>query len=139
MIDPGVLEELTALWQRIVTLDDVCAERSWNYATSTRAFPDSTPDPVPPWSMTTTVGLLIHLVFFLLIGLAAGWLAGQITKGSSFGLVNDLIIGVAGSFVGGILFWLLGLSASGLIGNLIVATVGAIAFLFLVRQINRRM
>lgn len=82
---------------------------------------------------------LTNLVFFLLIGLAAGWLAGQITKGRSFGLVNDLIIGVVGSFVGGILFWLLGLSASGLIGSLIVATVGAIALLFLVRQINRRM
>src|SRR4051794_12548997 len=85
-----------------------------------------------------TVGLM-HLVYLLLIGLAAGWLAGQITKGSSFGLVNDLIIGIAGSFVGGILFWLLGFSANGLIANLIVATVGAIAFLFLVRQINRRM
>ena len=79
----------------------------------------------------------MHLIFFLLIGLAAGWLAGQITKGSSFGLVNDLIIGVVGSFVGGILFGLLGLSASGLIGNLIVATIGAIALLFIVRRIKR--
>ena len=81
---------------------------------------------------------LTHLIYFLLIGLAAGWLAGQITKGSSFGLVNDLIIGVIGSFLGGILFSILGFSATGLIANLIVATVGAIALLFLVRQINRR-
>ena len=41
-----------------------------------------------------------------------------------------MIIGVAGSFVGGILFWFIGLSATGVIGNLIVATVGAVAFLF---------
>jgi uncharacterized membrane protein YeaQ/YmgE (transglycosylase-associated protein family) len=81
---------------------------------------------------------LMHLIYLLLIGLAAGWLAGQITKGSSFGLVNNLIIGVIGSFLGGILFSILGFSATGLIANLIVATVGALALLFLVRQINRR-
>ena len=75
------------------------------------------------------MGSLIHLLFLLLIGLAAGWLAGQITKGKSYGLVNDLIVGVFGAFLGGILFWLIGLSASNLIGSLITATVGAIVFL----------
>ncbi len=50
------------------------------------------------------MGSLIHLVFFLLIGLAAGWLAGRITKGKSYSLVNDLIVGVVGAFLGGILF-----------------------------------
>ena len=49
------------------------------------------------------MGSLIHLIFFLLIGLAAGWLAGRITKGKSYGLVNDLIVGVIGAFLGGIL------------------------------------
>jgi uncharacterized membrane protein YeaQ/YmgE (transglycosylase-associated protein family) len=81
---------------------------------------------------------IFSLLWFLLIGLAAGWLAGQITKGSSFGLVNDLIVGVIGSFLGGILFWLIGLSATGLLGSLIMATVGAIAFLYLMRVIRRR-
>jgi uncharacterized membrane protein YeaQ/YmgE (transglycosylase-associated protein family) len=81
---------------------------------------------------------LISLAYFLLIGLAAGWLAGQFTKGRSFGLVNDLIIGVIGSFIGGILFGLLGLSAAGPIGSLIVATAGAVAFLYLARMINQR-
>ncbi|MFO0887886.1 MAG: GlsB/YeaQ/YmgE family stress response membrane protein [Isosphaeraceae bacterium] len=81
---------------------------------------------------------LPSLVYFLLIGLAAGWLAGQLTKGSSFGLINDLIIGVIGSMLGGVLFGLLGLSATGLFGNLVVATVGAIALLYLVRVINQR-
>ena len=84
------------------------------------------------------MGILIHLVFFLLIGLAAGWLAGQITKGKSYGLVNDLIVGVVGAFLGGILFSLLGLSASNLIGSLITATVGAIVFLYLLRTIGKR-
>ncbi|MGA8351482.1 MAG: GlsB/YeaQ/YmgE family stress response membrane protein [Isosphaeraceae bacterium] len=84
------------------------------------------------------MGSLTHLVFFLLIGLAAGWLAGQITKGRSYGLVNDLIVGVVGAFLGGILFSLLGLSASNLIGSLITATVGAIVFLYLLRTIGKR-
>lgn len=81
---------------------------------------------------------LIHLVSFLLIGLAAGWLAAQFTKGGSFGLVYDMILGVIGSFVGGILFWVLGLSTTGLIGNLIMATIGAVVFLYLVRYFNQR-
>jgi uncharacterized membrane protein YeaQ/YmgE (transglycosylase-associated protein family) len=81
---------------------------------------------------------LLNLFWFLLIGLVAGWLAGQITKGRGFGLVNDLIVGVIGAFLGGILFWLVGLSATGLIGSLIMATVGAIAFLYLLREFKRR-
>jgi uncharacterized membrane protein YeaQ/YmgE (transglycosylase-associated protein family) len=53
------------------------------------------------------------LILFLVIGLVAGWLAGQIMKGSGFGLVGDLILGVVGAFIGGWLFSLLGLSARG--------------------------
>lgn len=81
---------------------------------------------------------MFSLVYFLIIGLAAGWLAGQLTKGSDFGTVNNLIIGVIGSLLGGFLFSLIGLSASGLIGNLICATVGAILLLYLMRMIKQR-
>jgi uncharacterized membrane protein YeaQ/YmgE (transglycosylase-associated protein family) len=78
----------------------------------------------------------MEFVWFLLIGLAAGWLAGQITKGGGFGLVGDLIVGVIGAMLGGLLFWLLGLTANGLVGSLVVATVGAIVLLFLLRKIK---
>jgi uncharacterized membrane protein YeaQ/YmgE (transglycosylase-associated protein family) len=84
------------------------------------------------------MGSLIDLVYFLLIGLAAGWLAGKLTKGSSFGLVNDLIIGVIGALLGGFLFGLLSLAATGLIGRLIMATVGALVLLWLLRVIKNR-
>jgi len=84
------------------------------------------------------MGSLIHLVYFLLIGLAAGWLAGRITKGTNFGLVNNLIIGVIGAILGGFLFSLIGLSATGLIGSLITATVGAIVLLYLLRTFGKR-
>ena len=62
----------------------------------------------------------MNLFYFLLIGLAAGWLAGQIMKGRGFGLIGDLIVGIIGAFLGGHLFSWLGLfPGSGLIGSLI--------------------
>jgi uncharacterized membrane protein YeaQ/YmgE (transglycosylase-associated protein family) len=81
---------------------------------------------------------VFSLVWFLLIGLIAGWLAGLLTKGRGLGLANDLIVGVLGAFLGGLLFWVIGLSATGLIGSLIMATVGAVLVLFLIRKYGRR-
>lgn len=79
----------------------------------------------------------MEFVWFLLIGLAAGWLASQIMKGGGSGLLGDLIMGVIGSILGGFLFRLLGLSATGLLGSLITATVGAIVLIAGLRAINR--
>ena len=79
----------------------------------------------------------MSLLWFCLIGIAAGWLAGQIMKGGGFGLVGDLIVGVIGALLGGYLFGLMGVGGSGLLGQLIVATVGAIVLLFLVRLVKR--
>ena len=62
---------------------------------------------------------------FILIGIAAGWLAGRIMKSGSSSLVTDLIVGVIGAILGGFLFSLLGLSANGMVGSLVTATVGA--------------
>ena len=76
-------------------------------------------------------------LWFLIIGIVAGWLAGHITSGKGFGLLGDMIMGVIGAFVGGFLFGLLGLSAHGFIGSLIMATIGAVAFIFLVRYLKK--
>jgi uncharacterized membrane protein YeaQ/YmgE (transglycosylase-associated protein family) len=78
-----------------------------------------------------------NLLWFLLIGLAAGWLAGQIMKKRSMGLVNNLIVGAIGALLGGFLFGLLGLSANTLLGSLIMAVVGAIVLLYLVSMIKK--
>lgn len=80
----------------------------------------------------------MHFLWFLLIGLAAGWLAGQITKGSDFGLVGNMIVGVIGAILGGFLFGLLGLAAIGLLGELITATVGAIVLLSLLKALRKK-
>ena len=80
----------------------------------------------------------MDLLWFLLIGVAAGWLASQIMKGGGSGPVTDLIMGVIGSILGGFLFGLLGLSVNGTIGSLVTATVGAIVLIAGLRLINRR-
>ena len=79
----------------------------------------------------------MHLLWFLLIGLVAGWLAGQLMKGGGYGLIGDMVLGVIGAFIGGWLFGAIGMGASGLIGRLITATVGAVVLLFLIRLIKR--
>jgi len=80
----------------------------------------------------------MEFVWFILIGLAAGWLAGQFMKGGGFGIVGDIIVGVIGALIGGFLFRSLGISAGGgLLGALIVATIGAIVLLFVLRLIKR--
>lgn len=81
---------------------------------------------------------MLYLVWVILIGMLAGWLAGQITKGSGFGLVGDLIVGILGSLLGSFLFGLIGIVAYGLLGRLVMAVVGAIVLLWLIRVIKRR-
>ena len=80
---------------------------------------------------------MVHLIYFLLIGLAAGWLAGKIMKGRGFGILGNLLVGVIGAVLGGFLFHLVGLVAIGLLGSLISATAGAIVLLFLLQKIKR--
>jgi len=80
---------------------------------------------------------LEHLIWFLLIGLIAGWLAGRVMRGGGFGVVGDMIVGVIGALLGGWLFGVLGISVGGLIGAIITAFVGAVIFIALLRAIKR--
>ncbi len=79
----------------------------------------------------------MHLIGFLIIGLIAGWLAETIMKGRGAGLIVNLIVGVVGAYVGGLLFGFLGLPLHGIVGSLISATVGAVVLLFLVGLIKK--
>ncbi len=81
----------------------------------------------------------MDLVYFILIGLVAGFLAGKLTKGSGFGAVGDIVVGVLGAIVGGWLFPRIGVSfGSDLIGRILLATFGAIVLLFVLRQVKLR-
>src|SRR5438552_17470153 len=77
------------------------------------------------------------LIWFLLIGLIAGWLAGQVMRGGGYGLIGDMVVGVIGALLGGWLFGLLGIGVGGLIGALITAFVGAVILIFILRAIKR--
>jgi len=81
----------------------------------------------------------MDLLWFVIIGAIAGWLAGQFMKGSGFGLIGDIIVGVIGSFLGGYVFRKVGLEIGhGLVGTLIVAFIGAVLLLFIVRLFTGR-
>jgi uncharacterized membrane protein YeaQ/YmgE (transglycosylase-associated protein family) len=80
----------------------------------------------------------MDLLYFLLIGLVAGWLAGLIMKGGGFGIVGDLIVGCIGALIGGFVFSRLGIRfIDPLIDSLVVATVGAILLLLLLRVLKK--
>jgi len=82
----------------------------------------------------------INMVFlwFILIGAIAGWLAGQIFKGSGLGLLGNIVVGILGGVIGGWLAGKLGISlGGGLLGSLLTATGGAIVLLFIVSLIRK--
>jgi uncharacterized membrane protein YeaQ/YmgE (transglycosylase-associated protein family) len=76
------------------------------------------------------------LISFLVVGLLAGWIAGELTRGRGFGLLGNIAIGVIGAFVGGLLFWLLGLTAHNLMGQIVTAVIGAMVALFVAAKLK---
>ncbi len=80
----------------------------------------------------------MSLIITLIIGGLAGWLAGKIIRGGGFGVLMNIVVGVIGSFVGNAMFWLLGLSATGFIGRLIAATLGAVVLIYVADYLAKR-
>jgi uncharacterized membrane protein YeaQ/YmgE (transglycosylase-associated protein family) len=73
----------------------------------------------------------MSFIWIILIGIAAGFLAGKIMKGGGFGWIINLLLGLAGAFVGGWFLGVLGLNlGEGIIGSLIAATIGAVLLIF---------
>jgi uncharacterized membrane protein YeaQ/YmgE (transglycosylase-associated protein family) len=77
------------------------------------------------------------LIWWIVVGLIAGFLAGKVMKGGGYGVLMDIIIGIVGSILGGFLFGLIGISAGGLIGSIVVAFVGAVILIWIVRQFKK--
>ncbi len=78
------------------------------------------------------------LIIFLLIGAAAGWIAGKLMKGGGFGLIGNIIVGIVGAFLGGWLLKALNVSfGAGHLSTLVTAVIGAIVLLFVVGLIKR--
>jgi uncharacterized membrane protein YeaQ/YmgE (transglycosylase-associated protein family) len=78
------------------------------------------------------------IIVWLVVGAIAGWLAGQVVKGSGFGLVGDIVVGIVGAIIAGWLFPYLGISlGGGIIGAIIAALIGAVILLVIIRLIRR--
>lgn len=80
---------------------------------------------------------LTSLIIWLLIGLIAGWLAGELTKGSGFGLWGNIIIGIVGAILGGILLGALGVDPGGFVGEVLQAFIGALVLLAIVSIVRQ--
>ncbi|HTN68236.1 MAG TPA: GlsB/YeaQ/YmgE family stress response membrane protein [Dysgonamonadaceae bacterium] len=76
-------------------------------------------------------------LWFIIIGILAGFIAGRLMRGGGFGIVVNLVVGIIGAVLGGWIFGLLGIVAGGIIGSLVTATVGAIVLLWIVSLFRR--
>jgi uncharacterized membrane protein YeaQ/YmgE (transglycosylase-associated protein family) len=78
------------------------------------------------------------LVWWIVVGLIAGWATGKIMKGSGYGLVIDIVLGIVGAVIGGYLMGALGLGGGGLLYSIIVAIIGACLLVWVVRLVTSR-
>jgi uncharacterized membrane protein YeaQ/YmgE (transglycosylase-associated protein family) len=77
------------------------------------------------------------LLVILFVGLVAGWLAGKVVRGTGFGIIGDIIVGIAGAFIASWIFPRLGFHlSSGLVGEIIYSAIGAIILLLIVRLVR---
>jgi uncharacterized membrane protein YeaQ/YmgE (transglycosylase-associated protein family) len=76
-------------------------------------------------------------IWWIIIGVVAGWLAGKLMRGGGFGFIVNLLVGIAGAVIGGWVFGLLGIAAGGIIGSLVTALVGAILLLWIISLFKR--
>lgn len=80
----------------------------------------------------------MNVLWFLLVGVIAGWLANVLVKGGGIGLFGDLVVGIIGALIGGLLFsGLAGAAGGGLLGSILVATLGAVILLVVLRVLKR--
>ena len=78
------------------------------------------------------------LLYWVVVGLIAGWLAGVVMKGGGYGIVVDIVLGMLGAILGGWIFSMLGIGAGGgLVGGIIVAFVGAVVLVAITRALKR--
>ena len=77
------------------------------------------------------------IIVILLVGLVAGWLAGKIVRGTGFGIIGDILVGIAGALIASWLFPKLGVHlGTGLVSEIIYSAIGAIILLLIVRLLR---
>jgi uncharacterized membrane protein YeaQ/YmgE (transglycosylase-associated protein family) len=82
--------------------------------------------------------MISGLIWWIIVGLIAGWLAGKIMKGSGYGALVDILLGMVGAIVGGWILRILGFySSGGLISSILVATLGAVVLVWLAHKLKK--
>ena len=82
--------------------------------------------------------MLSNLLWWVLVGLVAGWATGKIMKGQGYGTLMDIVLGMAGAVVGGWVFGLLGIyPGGGFVPSVVVAIVGAILLTWIARKLRK--
>ncbi len=80
----------------------------------------------------------MYILYILVVGLIAGWATGKIMKGSGYGVLTDILLGIVGALIGSRLLGMLGIYTSGgLIPSILVAILGAVILVALVRLIKK--
>ncbi|HEV7511147.1 MAG TPA: GlsB/YeaQ/YmgE family stress response membrane protein [Candidatus Acidoferrum sp.] len=77
------------------------------------------------------------ILWWIIVGLIAGWLAGQVMKGGGYGVLADIVLGILGGILGGWIFGKMGIGATSTIGSIIVAFIGAVILVGLTRLVKR--
>jgi uncharacterized membrane protein YeaQ/YmgE (transglycosylase-associated protein family) len=80
-----------------------------------------------------------HLLVILVVGIIAGWVAGKVVRGTGFGLIGDLLVGVVGAFIASLLFPRLGIHlGTGFVSEIVYSALGAIILLLIIGLFRRR-
>ena len=74
----------------------------------------------------------MYFIWYILIGILSGFIAGKIMRGGGFGILINLLVGIIGGLLGGWFFGLLGIATAGIMGSLITSVVGAVVLLWIV-------
>ncbi len=79
----------------------------------------------------------MFLIWWIIVGLIAGWITGKLMKGSGYGAIMDIIVGIAGAILGGFIMRTLGFAGGGgMIYTIIVAVIGAVILTWIIRMIT---
>ena len=74
----------------------------------------------------------MYFIWYIIIGILAGFISGKVMRGGGFGILINLLVGIAGGLLGGWVFGLLGIATAGILGSLITSVAGAILLLWIV-------
>lgn len=80
----------------------------------------------------------MYFLWYIIIGIVSGCIAGKLMRGGGFGLLVNLLVGIVGGVLGGWVFGLLGIATTGLLGSLVTSVVGAVVLLWIVSLFNNR-